>query len=225
MIQDFPRIFVPLFVVIDPAGMIPVYVALTSRYTVAERRQIAKRACVVAACTAIVFVALGQAILTFLGLSFADFQIAGGLLLVVLAIWDLLIPGKPTVEGTPVNPEAGIGVVPLAVPLIVGPATMTTSLLLVNTYAKKYEALGMTHSQPFAALGVCVALLVNLAFLLWVMWYSDRLVAVIGKNALAVINKIVMILIAGIAVSLIRQGITSIVTDLQRAAPTTHAAP
>jgi len=225
MIQDFPRIFVPLFVVIDPAGMIPVYLALTSRYSVAERRQIARRACLVAACTAIIFVVLGQAILTFLGLSFADFQIAGGILLVVLAITDLLMTGKPAVEGTPVNPSAGVGVVPLAVPLIVGPATMTTSLLLVNTYAKKYESMGMSYSQPFAALGVCVALLINLAFLLWVMWYSDRLVALVGKNTLAVVNKIVMILIAGIAVSLIRQGITSIVTDLQRVAPTTQVAP
>jgi multiple antibiotic resistance protein len=116
-------------------------------------------------------------------------------------------------------------VVPLAVPLIVGPATMTTSLLLVNTYAKKYEALGMSHSEPFAAMGVCVALVINLAFLLWVMWYSDRLVALVGKNTLAVVNKIVMILIAGIAVSLIRQGITSIVTDLQRGPATAHASP
>src|SRR3954462_10521208 len=107
MLQDFPKIFVPLFVVIDPAGMIPVYLALTSRYSVGERRQIARRACFVAACTAIIFVVLGQAILTFLGLSFADFQIAGGILLVVLAITDLLMPGKPAVEGTPVNPSSG----------------------------------------------------------------------------------------------------------------------
>ena len=97
---------------------------------------------------------------------------------------------------------------------------MTTSLLLVNTYAAHYEPFLDGHSKFFAqaiASGlVGVALLINIAFLLLAMWHSHRVVALIGKNALAVINKIVMILIAAIAVSLIRQGITSIVRDLQK---------
>jgi small neutral amino acid transporter SnatA (MarC family) len=95
--------------------------------------------------------------------------------------------------------------------------------LLVNTYAKKYEAMGYSYAQPIVAAVVIGVLLINLAFLLLLMWHSDRLVALVGNNTLAVVNKIVMIVIAAIAVSLIRQGITSIVLDLQKAAATTSA--
>ena len=124
ILHDFPLIFIPLFVVIDPAGSIPVYLALTANQTIEQRRQIARRACFVAACVGVLFVILGQAVLSFLGLSFADFQIAGGILLVVLAIIDLLTPGKPAVVDRPV--DGSMGVVPLAIPLIVGRATITT---------------------------------------------------------------------------------------------------
>src|SRR3954468_433269 len=111
ILHDFPLIFIPLFVVIDPAGTLPVFLGLTAHYTVEQRRAIARRACFVAACTGIIFVFLGQAILSFLGLSFADFQIAGGILLVVLAIIDLLSPGKPAVDETPTDPSESVGVV------------------------------------------------------------------------------------------------------------------
>ena len=85
--------------------------------------------------------------------------------LTVLAITDLLSPGKPAVLGTPVDPYESIGVVPLAVPLIVGPATMTTSLLLVNTYAKTYSApeqFGPHLGPVIVTLMVCLALLINI---------------------------------------------------------------
>lgn len=208
-LHDFFLILLPLFVVMDPAGTLPVYVALTAHYTDEQRRQIAVKATVVAAVTGILFVVLGQAIFNFLGIQFADFQIAGGILLVILAVLDLLSPGKPAVnEAAQTDPAASIGIVPLAVPLIVGPATMTTSLLLVNTYAK-------TYGQVLVAAMVCAGLLLNLAVLFVAMWFSGRLVALIGRNTMSVVNKIVMILLAAIAVSLIRQGIVSIVNDLR----------
>src|SRR4051794_27826015 len=97
-LHDFLLIFLPLFVVIDPAGTVPVYLSITGRYNEAQRRHIAVRATVVAAVTGVIFVVLGQAIFNFLGIKFADFQIAGGILLVILAIIDLLTPGKPAVD-------------------------------------------------------------------------------------------------------------------------------
>ncbi|HUO10342.1 MAG TPA: MarC family protein [Phycisphaerae bacterium] len=215
-LHDFLLIFLPLFVVIDPAGSLPVYLALTSQYTEEQRHKIAIRATIVASITGILFVILGQAIFTFLGVQFADFQIAGGILLVILATLDLLRPGKPAVnEKAPLDPAESIGVFPLAVPLIVGPATMTTSLLLVNAYAGNYnERFGAPYGQILVVIMVCTALVLNLAILFTAMWYSSIIVAVIGRNAMKVVNKIVMILLAAIAVSLIRRGIVSIVEDI-----------
>ena len=215
-LHDFLLIFLPLFVVLDPAGTLPVYVALTTHYTDEQRRKIAIRATVVAGIVGIMFIILGQAVFEFLGVQFADFQIAGGILLVILAILDLLSPGKPAVDGKArLDPNEAVGIVPLAVPLIVGPATMTTSLLLVNTYSKAYnDQLGAPYGQIVVMVMVSGALVLNLLILFTSMWFSNRLVALVGRNAMAVINKIVMIMIAAIAVSLIRRGIMSIVSDM-----------
>jgi len=215
-LYDFVRIFIPLAVVIDPAGMLPVYLAMTTRYTPEQRRRIAKRASWVATFTGVGFIAFGQLILSVMGVRFADFQIAGGILLVVLCIIDVLIPGKPAVnEHADSDPASAIGIVPLAIPLIVGPATMTTSLLLVNSYARGYEErFGAPWGAIIVATMVSAALVMNVLLLFIVMWHSDTLVRVVGKNVMMVINKIVMILLAAIAVSLIRQGVMSIVSEL-----------
>jgi multiple antibiotic resistance protein len=214
ILHDFLLIFIPLFVVIDPAGTLPVFLAITDRYPEAQRRRVALRAASVAAATGILFVFLGQAVLRFLGVRFEDFQIAGGILLVILAIIDLLIPGKPTVDSSSLDPADHVGVVPLAVPLIVGPATMTTSLLLVNTYSQAYnQHFSAPWGQFIVAAMVCLALLINVALLLAAMWHSGRIAAFVGRNTMTVINKIVMILLAAIAVSLVRQGLVGIIMN------------
>lgn len=216
ILHHFLLIFIPLFVVIDPAGALPIFLAITDRFSQQQRRRIALRAASVAAVTGILFVVLGQMILWFLGLRFEDFQIAGGLLLLILAIIDLLIQGKPAVEEIAADPTQTVGVVPLAVPLIVGPATMTTSLLLVNTYSQAYnQHFGAPYGQAIVVAMVCVALVISIAILLVTLWHSNRIVALVGRNTMAVVNKIVMILIAAIAVGLIRQGIVGIIRDFQ----------
>jgi len=216
LLYDFLLIFLPLLVVIDPAGTLPLYLALTDRYTVPENRIIARRATIVAGVVGVSFIIVGQAIFAFLGIKFADFQIAGGILLVVLAIIDLLSPGKPAVDEKAVLDNT-TGIVPLAVPLIVGPATLTTSLLLVNTYSAAYSAnphLG-PKLGPLVVMGmVSAALILNLLVQFAAMWHSEFFIRIVGKQVMAVTNKIVMIILAAIAVSLIRQGITSIITDL-----------
>jgi multiple antibiotic resistance protein len=214
VLHDFLLIFIPLFVVIDPAGTLPVFLAITDRYPEPQRRRIALRAATVAGATGVLFVFLGQATLRFVGVRFEDFQIAGGILLAILAIIDLLIPGKPAVDSISLDPADRVGIVPLAVPLIVGPATMTTSLLLVNTYSKAYnDSFGAPYGQFIVAAMVCIALLINVGVLLLAMWHSGRITALVGRNTMAVVNKIVMILLAAIAVSLVRQGIVGIIRN------------
>lgn len=213
-LHDFLLIFIPLFVVIDPAGTIPVYLAITDQYPEAQRRRVAVRAASVAAATGVLFVFLGQATLRFLGVRFEDFQIAGGILLAILAIIDLLIRGKPAVDQTSLDPAEQVGVFPLGVPLIVGPATMTTSLLLVNTYSETYNhTFGAPYGQLIVSLMVCLALLINIALLLTAMWHSGRLTQLVGRSTMSVLNKIVMILLAAIAVSMVRQGVVGIIRN------------
>lgn len=212
LLHDFLLIFIPLFVVVDAAGTIPVYLALTSHYSEATRRRIAVRATVVASVTGLLFIVLGQAVLRFLGLRFEDLQIAGGVLLVVLAVKELLASSKSEAGESPDAGDGAAGIVPLAVPIIVGPATMTTSLLLVNTYSKNYTQHGAIVAQVIVSAMVGIALLLNLGILLVGMWHSKRITALVGRNTMEVVNKIVMILIAAIAVSLIRQGIQGIMT-------------
>lgn len=219
LLHDFLLIFVPLLVVIDPGGAVPLFLSLTQRYPLNQRRAIARRATLVAAVVGVAFVVVGQALFALLGIRFADFQIAGGILLVVLAILDLLSPGKPAVDERILaeageNPEADIGVVPLAVPLIVGPATMTTSLLLVSTFGKKYAALlGDTRGEILVVCLVCLALVLNLLILFAAMSHAHKLERIFGRQVMLVVNKIVMILLAAIAVSLIRQGVLSVLAE------------
>lgn len=222
MLYDFLLMFIPLFVVIDPAGTVPLFLALTEHHSQTWRRRIARRATLVAALTGVVFLAVGQGIFALLGIRFADFQIAGGILLVVLAILDLLSTSKPAVDETKLveadSSNLTVGVVPLAVPLIVGPATLTTGLLLVSTYSGKYsgaEYYGPQWGPVVVVAMVAAALLANLAVLFAAMWYANVLVRLVGRNTMLVVNKIVMILLAAIAVSLIRQGIESIVAELK----------
>lgn len=228
LLWDFIKIMIPLFVVLDPMGTVPVFLALTGQYNDAQRKIMARRASVVAAIVGVLFVIVGQSLFRFLGVAFADFQIAGGLLLVILAILDLLSTGKPAVDEHALEtPEGkisanrqmvfGVEIVPLAVPLIVGPATLTTSLLLVNTYSAKYEELwGAPWGQVTVATAVCLALLLNLVGMYGAMCNAGRIARLLGHGTMLVVNKIVMIFLAAIAVSLIRQGIISIVSEHSR---------
>lgn len=213
LLHDFLLIFLPLFVVLDPAGTVPVFLALTPRHTQAQRREVAAKAAVVAAVTGLLFVSLGEALLAFLGLRVEDLQIAGGLLVLILAIVDLLTPGKPAVDAEPQDPDS-MAVVPLAIPLILGPATMATSLLLLNTYSPAYnDTLGRPYGTVAVAVMVAIAMLLNIGLLYISMFFATQLSNLVGKKTMEATNKIVMILIAAIAVSLIRQGLVSIIRD------------
>jgi multiple antibiotic resistance protein len=219
LVRVFFTIFIPLFVVVDPAGTLPLFLALTERFSPERRRMVARFAVLTAAGIGVGFLIVGQWVLAFLGVQFSDFQIAGGLLLVVLAIVDLLGDSKPAVNereleniGEHVIPSLAIA--PLAIPLIVGPATLTTGLVLVSTYAKIYgimDAVGL----------VAAALLANLGLLFLAMWHSELFIRLVGRQALSVMNKIVMILLAAIAVSLIREGLVDVARQIQGFAPRT----
>ncbi len=145
--------------------------------------------------TVLFFDIFGASLLNFLGLSLWDFTLAGGLLLLVLSISDLLRHQDPTEAGRPLLLSGSIGVVPLGIPIIAGPATLTTSLIFSKS---------VSLSWALVALGV------NMAILFVVLLLSDRITRMLGQSLSAAVGKIFSLLLAAIAINLIRQGVNGI---------------
>ena len=187
-LRTFLGTFIPLFVAIDPFGMVPVFLAVTDGMSPERRRRISFEAVAAATVICLLFMFLGESLFAFLGVRDYDFRIAGGILLLVLAVYDLLIPGKPAVH----EPET-VGIVPLAMPLIAGPATLATTLVLVARYDYFATALGLA---------------VNFLLLLFALCASGWIARIVGVNTLRAISKLVMVFLAALAVNLIRVGVT-----------------
>lgn len=187
MLERFIQAFIPLFVAIDPIGLVAVYLALSRSTPLVAKRRIARQATLTGGGVALLFLFLGQSMFTALGITVSDFQIAGGLILFILAAQDLI---RSAAEA-PAPLAEGFGVVPLGMPLIAGPATITTLLLLTST-----AGLGPT----------LVALGVNLGLVALAFGYSDWIVRKIGPTGLRAISKIISMLLAAIAISMIRRG-------------------
>ena len=182
----FLQAFIPLFVAIDPIGLAAVFLGLGQAVAPEKRQQIADQAIWTGGAVALGFLLLGQTIFSALGISGSDFQIAGGAILFILAARDLI---QPVAE--PEKLPDDFGVVPLGMPLIAGPASIATLLLLARS-------LGLWYT--LAALGV------NLAIVVLVLHYSDWLGRRIGPTGMRAISKIISMLLAAIAVAMIRQG-------------------
>jgi multiple antibiotic resistance protein len=185
--QKFLLAWVPLFVAIGPIGIVPIFLAMTEDVGAERRRRIAHQAAWTAALVAVGFMFLGKMIFRALGITVADFQIAGGLVLVGVASCDLLFPERKMPHAS-----EGFGVVPLGLPLIVGPATLTTLLILLDTVGPGYTL---------------AALMVNLLLVVGALHYSERLARWVGLNGLRAISKITALLLVAIAIHMIRLGL------------------
>lgn len=184
----FLQAFIPLFVAIDPIGLAAIFLGLGQNIAAERRQKIADQAVWTGGLVALGFLLLGKSVFAALGISVGDFQIAGGLILFILAAKDL-IQSAAEPEKLPED----FGVVPLGMPLIAGPASITTLLVLAQN-----EAIGLV-----AAL---VALAVNLVLVVLALHYSEWLGRKVGATGMRAISKIISMLLAAIAVSMIRQG-------------------
>ena len=182
----FLQAFIPLFVAIDPVGLAAVFLGLGQGVPAPTRRRIAWQATVTGGLVALGFLFLGQNVFTAVGVSVKDFQIAGGLILFILAARELTQP-----EGVPAKLPDDFGIVPLGMPLIAGPALITTLLLLVET-----QGMPMT----------LVALALNLGIVVLAFVCSEWLGRRIGEMGLRAISKIIAMLLAAIAIAMIRRG-------------------
>ena len=178
--------FIPIFVAIDPIGLVAMFIGLAGDTPREQRQREGFIAIFTALCISVGFIFLGKIIFTALGITVADFQVAGGLILLGLA-------GRELLNVAPVSREAtdDFGVVPLGMPLIAGPALLTALLVLVDTVGLVFTI---------------AALLVNLALVVVAFWNADFVARWMGKQGLRGVSKIVALLLAAIAVSLIRRG-------------------
>lgn len=192
--KSFWLCFVPLFVAVDAIGLLPLFINLTEGMGKKLIRKIIVQSMITALAVALIFIAVGTGIFRFLNISVADFMIAGGTLLFVISIRDILAAEKKILE---VDPDS-VGAVPIGVPLITGPAVLTTSLLLVSEHSVVITSLAIAANILIAGGMFLMAPLIN---------------RVLGKTGSKAISKIISLLLAAIGVMIVRRGIAMFIAE------------
>jgi multiple antibiotic resistance protein len=183
--------FIPIFVAIEPFSNVTTFIALTQGFTKPQRRKVVRASLLTASAAVTTFLFIGKGIFMTLGISVSDFLVAGGLLLLVVAI--LIMLGFERIGRWP---KDEVGVVPLGTPLIAGPAVLTTMLILLDTQ-------GVAPTM--------LAFLVNMALMWWLFVKADWLIRTLGVGGTRAISRINGLLLAAIAVMMVRRGILGIV--------------
>jgi multiple antibiotic resistance protein len=196
-LTDLARAVIALFIIVDPFGNIPIFLGLTENVPEAKIKRVYNTACLVGMILLLVFAFAGTAILSAFGLSLQSFEIAGGLLLLIIAIRILMSGTHQTVE----SPES-LGAVPIAIPLLVGPGAITTTMVTFQTY---FSADGLEIALSISVLAVVIVM-----SLTWVILrFINQIDRVLGKTGAIVIARVMALLIAGIAVQYILTGIST----------------
>lgn len=191
MFTHFQNVFVPILVAMNPLTVLPIYLSMTDGMEVPAMRTLANRAIFTAFSVAAIITVSGQIIFRGLGITVNDLRVGGGLILLILSIYDLLFS---RVQRKTNEISTDSGVVPLGTPLIVGPATMTTCLILADGYGRRY---------------VLIALVLNIAITWLLLYHAHRLKKAINPAVSKAFGKVMSLLLAAIAVAMIRVGATS----------------
>jgi len=188
--------FVTLFVVIDPIGLSPLFMAMTSGMDPRHRRRIAVRSCVIAIGILLAFGLFGEALLGFVGISMAAFKIAGGILLFLTAL-DMLFERRQSRREDQADDDTGSdpSVFPLALPLIAGPGAIATMILLA----------GNADWLGFAAVSGVMIAVVALVFVLFLA--APVFERVLGKTGINIVSRLLGMLLAALSVQFVLDGL------------------
>ena len=179
--------FIPLFVAFNALGILPIFVSLTSEMNQPERKRVARQSILTGFLVSLGFLAVGKSVFVLLGITVSDFQIAGGILLFIISIIDLIFPEK-----TRTFPKETMGVVPIGIPLIVGPAVLTLLLIIVHTYG---------------LLSTLLCLILNFLIVWLTFSQSHRIMRLMKEGGAKGIGKVFSLLLAAFAMMMIRMGI------------------
>lgn len=191
--KEFLLAFIPIFVAIDAVGVLPIFMGFTEHLKKRERKRIVTQSIITAFLIGILFLFLGKWILKALGVLVADFKIAGGLVLLVISLRDLL-----QYEKMRRLPSDTMGAVPIGTPLVAGPAVLTTILILLDSYG----------------VVITVASFILNLFIAWVVFaYAIQISSLLGKAGSKAISKIAHLLLAAIAVMMMRKGVIDTIAN------------
>ncbi|MFN3596605.1 MAG: MarC family protein [Rubricoccaceae bacterium] len=215
MFDAFIAAFLPLFVAINIPGILPLYIGMAEPFSVRDRRRLLVRALAAAAVLAVLMLFAGDVIFQTLGITVNDLRVGGGLILLVIAISDLAFGKQKTRRASVDNsastppdtpPEAqdkaarpDLPIVPLGIPLIIGPGAITTILI----------AKGEFGYPP-----TLLAILVNLSLVFVAFTFGPRLLELLGEDTSKAVAKVASLFLAAIAVAMIRGGVTGMVGAL-----------
>lgn len=190
IINTFLLTFIPLFVALDAPGILPIYISLTEGIPEKKKKGIARQSVITAFFVTISFLFLGNLFFTILGIALEDFMIAGGILLLILSISEIL-----RVKEKEFALSETLGVVPIGTPLLAGPATLTTSIILAGTYGYSIVIFSLFLSLLIA----------------WIMIEkAQSLVRIFGIHGIKAFAKVMALLLSAIAINLIKRGLLKI---------------
>lgn len=195
----FEKLFhdlVTLFVVVNPIGVVPLFLAVAGRESAAARRRIAAQAIIISAVILLVFITIGQIVLEALGIDLASFRIAGGLVLLVIAL-RMVLAETETSSDTDAPLRGNVAVFPLAMPFIAGPASIMAVVLLTdnNVYTVWQQA------------ETAVLLLLVLAFTYACLVGAELVQRLLGRTGASVVSRIMGLILAALAVQSILTGL------------------
>jgi multiple antibiotic resistance protein len=190
--KQFLLAFIPIFVAMDALGILPLYISFTEHLSKREKHRIVNQSIITAFVIGVIFLFLGRWIFKILGVLVSDFKIAGGLVLLVIALRDILSYEK----GVRLSKET-MGAVPIGTPLITGPAVLTTIIILLDSYG-----LALTVSS----------FVLNLLIVWVVFFFASSIAQFLGKAGSKAFSKIAHLLLAAIAVMMMRKGIIDTVS-------------
>jgi multiple antibiotic resistance protein len=198
--RPFIESFLPLFVAINPMGIIPIYLSVTENLTAPQRRRLTLQAMLTAGGLSVVILFAGQLIFSLLGITVNDLRVGGGLILLVLSISNLIFGDfrrrDPTGGDEGTEDASSVGIVPLGIPLIVGPAAITSILV---------------SREAYGYIPTLVSLTINLGLVFLTLIASPYIGRATGTAGSRAIGKVSSLFLAAISVAMIRAGVMGMI--------------
>jgi len=202
MMTTFWLCFVPLFVAVDPIGLVPLFIAFTDGIERTRVKKIILQSLMTAFIIGWLFLWGGDQVMNFLGITSADFMVAGGTLLFVLSLIDILSSEKPESHSVSdrIDPDV-MGAVPIGIPLIAGPGVLTALVLFAGQYG---------------ATPTCLAFVANLIITGVLLLTAAKIHKILGKAGTRALSKVAALLMAAIGIMIVRKGIVAIIEETSR---------